>query len=52
VLIGFDMEDAQAFAPSGSRPACAEGTGRKGRPLGSAGLGLALAITRALGILA
>jgi hypothetical protein len=39
-LIGFDMKDAQAFAPSGSRAARAETSG-----------GLTLTMTRALGII-
>jgi hypothetical protein len=29
-LIGFDVEDAQAFAPSGTRSARAESAGRSG----------------------
>jgi hypothetical protein len=46
-LIGFDMEDAQAYAPSGPRSARTESANRNGRPLPLTGL-----VTRALGILA
>ena len=38
VLMGFDMEDGQACAPSGGRPARAEGTGRKRWTLSLEGL--------------
>jgi hypothetical protein len=51
-LIGFDVEDAQAYASSGTRLARAESAGREGQPLALAGLGLTLTLTRALGILA
>ena len=37
-LMGFDMEDGQACAPSGGRPARAEGTGRKRWTLSLEGL--------------
>jgi hypothetical protein len=46
-LIGFDVEDAQTYAPSGAGSARTESTGRNRRPLSSASL-----VTRALGILA
>jgi hypothetical protein len=51
-LIGFDTEDALAYAPSGTRSARAESTEREGQPLALAGLGLPPTMTRALGILA
>jgi hypothetical protein len=51
-LVADDMEYRQPGPLQGARAARAESTGRKGRALGLAGLGLPLTMTRALGILA